>query len=33
MRYRYNLLDIAKRGQFYDAIVDPIFAKGGAWEC
>ena len=31
MRYRYNLLDIAKRGQFYDAIVDPIFAKGGAW--
>lgn len=33
MRYRYNLLDLAKRGQFYDAIVDPIFAAGGAWEC
>ena len=33
MRYLYNLLDIAYRGQFYDAIVDPIFAKGGAWEC
>lgn len=33
MRYRYNLLDLAKRGQFYDAIVDPIFAEGGAWAC
>lgn len=32
MRYRYNLLDLAKRGQFYDAIVDAVFAKGGAWE-
>ena len=31
MRYRYNLLDLAKRGQFYDSIVDPIFAEGGAW--
>ena len=32
MRFRYNLLDLAKRGGFYDAIVDPIFEKGGAWE-
>ena len=32
MRFRYNLLDLAKRGGFYDAIVNPIFAKGGAWE-
>ena len=32
MRYRFNLLDLAKRGGFYDAIVDPVFARGGAWE-
>ena len=32
MRARYNLLDLAKRGGFYDAIVEPVFAKGGAWE-
>ncbi len=32
MRFRYNLLDLAKRGGFYDEIVNPIFAKGGAWE-
>lgn len=32
MRYRFNLLDLAKRGRFYDSIVDPVFAKGGAWE-
>ena len=32
MRYRYNLLDLAKRGGFYDAIVNPVFEKGGAWE-
>ncbi|MCR4564746.1 MAG: sn-glycerol-1-phosphate dehydrogenase [Bacteroidales bacterium] len=32
MRYRYNLLDLAKRGGFYDEIVEPVFAKGGAWE-
>lgn len=32
MRYRYNLLDLAKRGRFYDAIVDPLFAPGGAFE-
>jgi len=29
MRHRFNLLDLAKRGCFYDAIVEPIFAKGG----
>lgn len=32
MRYRYNLLDLAKRGCFYDTIVDPLFAPGGAFE-
>lgn len=32
MRFRFNLLDLAKRGRFYDAIVDPLFAKGGAFE-
>ncbi len=29
MRFRYNVLDLAKRGAFYDAIVDPLFAEGG----
>ena len=32
MRFRYNLLDLAKRGGFYDAIVNPLFDKGGVWE-
>lgn len=32
MRFRYNLLDLAKRGCFYEEVVNPIFAKGGAWE-
>ena len=32
MRYRMNVLDLAKRGMFYDEIVEPVFAKGGAWE-
>lgn len=32
MRFRYNVLDLAKRGCFYDKVVEPIFAKGGAWE-
>ncbi|MBO4476661.1 MAG: sn-glycerol-1-phosphate dehydrogenase [Bacteroidales bacterium] len=32
MRFRFNLLDLGKRGGFYDAIVDPLFAKGGAFE-
>ena len=29
MRHRFNLLDLAKRGGFYDAIVEPLFAPGG----
>lgn len=32
MRYRINLLDLAKRGQFYDMLVGKVFGKGGAWE-
>ncbi len=32
MRARYNVLDLAKRGGFYDDIVEPIFAKGGTLE-
>ena len=32
MRWRYNLLDLAKRGRFYDHLVDSVFSKGGAWE-
>ena len=32
MRWRINILDLAKRGQFYDELVDKVFAKGGAWE-
>lgn len=32
MRFRFNLLDLGKRGCFYDDIVDPLFAKGGAFE-
>ena len=32
MRFRYNLLDLGKRGGFYDTIVNAIFDKGGAWE-
>jgi hypothetical protein len=32
MRFRYNVLDLAKRGGFYDAIVEPVFAEGGSWE-
>jgi hypothetical protein len=32
MRYRMNVLDLAKRGMFYDELVEPVFAKGGAWE-
>ena len=33
MRWRYNVLDLAKRGGFYDELVDSVFAPGGAWEC
>ena len=29
MRYRYNVLDLAKRGGFYDTIVEPLFAPDG----
>jgi glycerol-1-phosphate dehydrogenase [NAD(P)+] len=32
MRWRYNLLDLAKRGRFYDRLVASVFAPGGAWE-
>ena len=32
MRFRYNVLDLAKRGGFYDKIVSPLFAKGGVFE-
>lgn len=32
MRFRFNLLDLAKRGGFYEKIVEPVFAEGGAWE-
>ena len=32
MRHRMNVLDLAKRGMFYDELVEPVFAKGGAWE-
>jgi len=29
MRFRFNVLDLAKRGGFYDAIVEPLFAPDG----
>ena len=29
MRFRYNLLDLAKRGGFFDTIVVPLFAESG----
>ena len=32
MRHRMNVLDLAKRGMFYDTIVEGVFAPGGAWE-
>lgn len=32
MRFRFNLLDLAKRGCFYDSLVDSVFAPGGAWD-
>ena len=32
MRFRFNVLDLAKRGGFYDAIVEPLFAPGGPFE-
>ena len=32
MRWRYNVLDLAKRGRFYDQLVSAVFAPGGGWE-
>ena len=32
MRFRFNVLDLARRGGFYDEIVNPLFAKGGVFE-
>ena len=32
MRFRFNVLDLAKRGMFYDRLVDSVFAPGGAWD-
>ncbi|MCQ2141507.1 MAG: iron-containing alcohol dehydrogenase [Bacteroidales bacterium] len=32
MRYRINLLDLAKRAQIYDQLVEAVFGAGGAWE-
>ena len=32
MRHRMNVLDLAKRGGFYDGLVEAVFAPGGAWE-
>lgn len=32
MRFRFNLLDLAKRGGFYDSLVDSVFAPGGPLE-
>lgn len=32
MRYRINLLDLAKRAGIYDELVERVFGKGGAWE-
>ena len=32
MRWRINLLDLAKRACFYDELMDKVFGKGGVWE-
>lgn len=32
MRYRINLLDLAKRAGIYDRLVDAVFGRGGVWE-
>lgn len=32
MRWRFNLLDLAKRACIYDKLVVSVFGKGGAWE-
>lgn len=32
MRWRINILDLAKRGMFYDELVNSVFGKDGVWE-
>lgn len=32
MRSRFNVLDLARQGLFYDRIVNPLFAAGGVWD-
>lgn len=32
MRWRINMLDLAKRGCFYDELVGKVFGEGGAWD-
>ena len=32
MRHRINLLDLAKRGMFYDELVEAVFSGDGAWK-
>lgn len=32
MRSRFNILDLARRGMFFDKITEPLFAKGGVLE-
>jgi len=32
MRYRINLLDLAKRARIYDTLVEKVFGPGGVWE-
>jgi len=32
MRWRINLLDLAKRAGIYDLLLDKVFGKGGVWE-
>mgnify|MGYP003296173897 CR=1 FL=1 len=32
MRWRMNMFDLARRGGFYDELVEKVFGKGGRWE-
>ncbi len=32
MRWRINLLDLAKRARIYDGLVEAVFGPGGAWD-
>lgn len=32
MRWRINMFDLARRGGFYDELVEKVFGKGGRWE-